>query len=238
MHKIGVCRLCLRKTSLCASHIIPEFLWKHTYDDKHRVEEMGPEKRKAPWLQKGLRERLLCSPCEQYLNRFETYFNNVWFARGLPAPKISGPAICIRGFDYVAFRLFHLSVLWRASIASLPQFASISLSDEDSIRKMILRGQPGVPGQYGILANALVDPTTDQVLHGIVTSPSRTIAVDGKHVGYDFIFGGCLWRYLSDVGCATKSQSIIFQSDGALTVIRFPVTECEAIMTLMSPGRG
>jgi hypothetical protein len=213
---------------------MPEFLWKHIYDRKHRIEEIGPKRRQVRWLQKGLREPLLCPSCEEYLNEFEVYFHDVWFVRGLPAATIRATAIRIQGFDYVRFRLFHLSVLWRASVAALPQFEGVSLHDEGHIREMILRRDPGAPEEYGILAYGIVDPTNNEVLHRIVTSPNLTLQLDGKHVGYDFIFGGCLWRYIFDPSRVGEFKSVIFRSDGSLTVIRLPITECTSIMALMN----
>jgi hypothetical protein len=234
MQKTATCRLCLKEKSLCVSHVIPESLWKRTYDEKHRVREIGPERGRMRWLQKGLKEPLLCSSCEEHLNQFETYFHDIWVARGLPAGAIPTPAIRIQGFDYARFRLFHLSVLWRASVATSRQFENVSLHDEDHIREMILHTNPGVPEDYGILAYGVVNPTNDEVLHGIVTSPNLTLQLDDKHVGYDFIFGGCLWRYIFDASCLREFESIIFRSDGTLTVIRLPVTECTSIMALMN----
>jgi hypothetical protein len=35
--------------------------------------------------------------------------------------------VVIRGLDYSTFKLFHLSVLWRASVSSGPDFASVRL---------------------------------------------------------------------------------------------------------------
>jgi hypothetical protein len=99
---------------------------------------------------------------------------------------------------------------------------------------MILRKDPGVPEDYGILAYGLVNPANDEVLHGIVTSPSPTMHLDGKHVGYDFIFGGCLWRYIFDASCVGELESIIFRLDGTLIVKRLPITECTSIMARMN----
>lgn len=62
----GICCLCLCKSKLCDSHIIPEFFYKQQglYDEKHRFHIISTEPLKHPPIaQKGMRERLLCKKC-------------------------------------------------------------------------------------------------------------------------------------------------------------------------------
>ena len=76
---------------------------------------------------KGLRERLLCDECEGRLSRYETYFAGVWYGEsGLPAviPE-EATAVAKSDLDSVLFKLFHLSILWRASVATINDFAGV-----------------------------------------------------------------------------------------------------------------
>src|SRR5574337_198522 len=131
-----LCRLCKEEKDLKCSHIIPEFLYKPLYDAKHRAVslseiEIGQRRNfgKKRLIQKGLRERLLCSECEQLLNnRYEKYFKALWFDQGaLPSTIESGVTFELHGLDYHKFKLFHLSVLFRAGVSSLPQFSQVKL---------------------------------------------------------------------------------------------------------------
>ena len=62
------CRLCLKEKPIQNSHIIPEFLYKPLYDNLHRFKSLStlPEI-KIEYKQKGIREKLLCRDCEQYI---------------------------------------------------------------------------------------------------------------------------------------------------------------------------
>src|SRR5262249_44127067 len=65
------CALCHRTDPLCDSHVIPEFIYKPLYNNEHRMvgwraTEAGL---KHEYVQKGLREQLLCATCEGLLNQ-------------------------------------------------------------------------------------------------------------------------------------------------------------------------
>jgi len=88
-------------------------------------------------LQKGIRERLLCVDCEQWLNdKYEKPFLKQWFV-DLPLPtRIAQDAAHTAVYDYLTFKLFHLSILFRASVSSLPTFREVHLGvHEEHIRK-------------------------------------------------------------------------------------------------------
>lgn len=68
------CALCLKDLPLCASHIIPEFMYKSIYaPGNHRLrwihskDDLFDYRHKT--LQKGLREALLCGGCEGQISQ-------------------------------------------------------------------------------------------------------------------------------------------------------------------------
>ncbi len=58
----GTCRLCLQDSVLRKSHIIPEFFYKNTYDEEHRLPEisLNPAVPNRWRRRKGVYERMLC----------------------------------------------------------------------------------------------------------------------------------------------------------------------------------
>ncbi|CAA9581807.1 MAG: hypothetical protein AVDCRST_MAG86-3242 [uncultured Truepera sp.] len=152
-NNVGVCRLCLQERELRNSHIIPEFLYKPTYDDKHRANDISVDTSTVKFSQKGLRERLLCGGCEGQLSVVERYFANVWYDEAVIPRNLDGykgDTFSVQ-VDYVKFKLFHLSILWRASISSLPYFSRVNLGPyEENLRQMVLTLNPGQEHQYGI----------------------------------------------------------------------------------------
>ena len=68
------CALCLGEAPLRNSHVIPEFLYRSLYDEKHRLHQVSADPAQPNiYLQKGLREPLLCELCEQRFSVSERY---------------------------------------------------------------------------------------------------------------------------------------------------------------------
>jgi len=63
--------LCKEDAKLCNSHILPEFFYLDLYEEKHRTLQITKENEK--YIQKGIREYLLCQQCETKLSRYEKY---------------------------------------------------------------------------------------------------------------------------------------------------------------------
>jgi hypothetical protein len=62
------------------------------HDEKHRGVRLDPftlgaENSRKFWIQRGLRERMLCLDCEQFLNvAYEKPFKELWFDRRILQP--------------------------------------------------------------------------------------------------------------------------------------------------------
>ena len=122
-----LCRLCGSDQELRNSHIVPEFLYADLYNSKNYmmgIHGRGPRGWQA--VQKGIREPLFCESCEQHFNEFcEKPFRARWVeASPLPDPWNATDVHWIT-VDYNSFKLFHLSVLFRAGVSSLPDRKSV-----------------------------------------------------------------------------------------------------------------
>ena len=151
------CALCLQEAPLCKSHIIPEFCFTPFYDQNHRIIEVSDvEKGKMRRVQKGFWERLLCAKCETLLNGWERLARRV-FTDSLP-PHEAGTkrARSFKNVDYASFKLFMLSILWRASVTTHSFFKHVSLGPhEELIRQMILNRDAGEAEDYPMMIFAL-----------------------------------------------------------------------------------
>jgi hypothetical protein len=100
--------------------------------------------------------------------------------------------------DFVRFRLFHLSVIWRASVAS-GAFEKFKLAETEAetLRKMLLEGDAGSPELYRLVGVLLVFPDTGKVCHGLLAAPFW----DAKQHVISYTFGGCGWL------CITKGPA-------------------------------
>lgn len=138
------CRLCLKDLPLLQSHIIPSAVIVQTkrIDERRTASQLvvtktDPDSR--PTLENfDPKEPLCCQACETLLrSQYEDY-----------GTKILNPeravihhrtAVIMEGLDYPTFYLYLLSILWRASVSSLPDFQNIKIrpSLEEMMRRVI-----------------------------------------------------------------------------------------------------
>ena len=212
------CRLCLNERPLCESHIVPEFLYRPGYRDQ-RMPRVSMDGSGPPVIQKGIRERLLCSDCEQLINtRYEQPTSKMW--RSIIPEEI--PAghqwVALTGLDYPVFKLFHLSVLWRASVASKPTWhgAHISRVSEASLRAMLLGSDPGSPDEYPFFGFVMTGPQSRRVALGTVMPP---IASHFKRLRMCvLIYGGCSWHFVVAARAPVADSPCLLRRDGSMVL--------------------
>ena len=212
------CKLCQLNRKLQRSHIIPEFLHEPLYDNKHRAHiiEVGNINPNY-FVQKGIREHLLCFDCEQHLNdSYEKPFKQFWIDnRALPDFN-KGDLFIMSGIDYPVFKLFHLSVLFRAGIAADAHFSHVKLGPHtELIRRMMLNGNCGKDHQYHIFCFALTDDNGN-VVRDLIVQPLQ-IKLYGHKV-YMFIFGGCIWFYAVSSHASKEIAEIALKRNGTLPI--------------------
>ena len=226
---VNICRLCKTESVLRNSHIVPEFLYETLYNDKHQVvgiNGVGPRGREL--LQKGIREPLLCEQCEQFINEYcEKPFRSQWLETS-PLPTTWGiDDIHWGNFDYRSFKLFHLSVLFRASVSSLPTYEAVSLGPhEERIRMMIRARDPGPAWQYPSFGHAVVHHST-RALVQFVSAPEE-LSFNG-HRSYEIIFGGVNWCYSVSSHRNLDFEKIGLQADGRMSFRAVPWNEMEIV---------
>jgi hypothetical protein len=187
------CALCHQDRTLRRSHIIPEFMYGTLYDEKHRFWVVSIHEHERNELkQKGEREELLCDDCESKFSKFERYASLVHNG-GIPlAVESHGRLLVIQGIDYLQFKLFQLSVLWRASVSTLKLFEKVSLGPhEERLRLRLLAENPGEPTEYGCIMWGITLAPGEPA--GLMMQPMRLR--QNSFVTYKFVFGGVMWVY-------------------------------------------
>lgn len=195
--QFGECRLCGQQAKLCRSHVVPEFCYARLYDPNHRTRVINLKLKGYPsenLIQKGLREHLLCSSCEQCISKYEHKFKSYWYdSPGLPERMdLRYGGIQMSGADYASMKLFHLSVLWRAGEAKWCRKVSLG-PYAAKIGKMLLSGDPGVVGTFPVFGTVLVD-RDGTVKHEIITEPVRSRVEHTR--AYFMCYGGCEWTFV------------------------------------------
>jgi hypothetical protein len=226
------CRLCRESRTLVESHILPEFLYKPTYDERHSSIYLDVDSEQTGTRRRGFWEILFCEECEERFNRWETYFAEIWFNRSVRPPfsLARNRFLTIRGIDYRKFKLFHLSIIWRAGISSLRPFRGVRLGGQaDALRCLISADNPGPLGRYPIAAIALQDDD------GGYKDDIIQLPRPGKYKGHHFcsaVFGGVHWTY----GVSGHSSGSPFPStlgsDGTLRLAVQRWSENRAVLDL------
>ncbi|MDP1680876.1 MAG: hypothetical protein Q8L39_03765 [Burkholderiales bacterium] len=105
----------------------------------------------------------------------------------------NGRLIHVEGLEYAKFKLFALSVLWRAGVSALPLFAQVKLgAHEEVLRLMVLNNDPGPPEKYPfILAPVLHE---GELQSDMIIQPSW--ARLAGYYSYRFVFGGLAWVFV------------------------------------------
>lgn len=196
------CRLCLQERPLRKSHIYPEFLYKALYDESHRYVAVPlDEAARVTEPPKGIYERLLCAECEAHLQRWEDYASGVLFSREsgeVPIDRTATmPRLVFAQIDARKLKLFQLSLIWRASVASRPGFGEVQLGPhEERLRCALLADDPLGDADYPCFV-AL--PTAHQkVIENSILTPFR-VRMLGR-VGYKSIFAGLQWDWVIGLG--------------------------------------
>ena len=167
----------------------------------------------------GLREKMLCDACEQKFSVWERYASLV-LKGGVPLTvRQEGNIVHISGLDYERFKLFQLSVLWRAGISSLQFFEKVQLGKHaEQLRRLLVAGNPGSPERYGCFMFGLKHETG--AFTGVIMQPGRG-RLNG-HTAYRFVFGGFLWAMLAsshDLG-APLNQCTLNSSGDTVFLLR------------------
>ena len=133
-------------------------MYQDLFDEKHRYHEVQVNDTyplKSKTRQSGVYEpNILCRTCDnKILGGLETYASQALYG-GIELTIENGAIkeskyLRITGLDYSKFKLFLLSLWWRASISSLPVFHDVNLGEhEEIIRKKLLIGDPGSAEEY------------------------------------------------------------------------------------------
>jgi hypothetical protein len=195
--------------------VLSEFLYEPTYE---RFDPKQPKQgrmlkvpantdEKLSYLQKGLRERLLCGGCEQYLNQIgEQYASKVLKRMDETEISTGERYTIVTGVEYRPFKLFLMTQLWRASVASGAFWKDVRLGPhEERLREMLLQADPGQPHEYACVITRF--PTS--LLSRTVVEPCVK-KIEG-HTWYGFVARGYTWLYVvsSHSKNAYKPRSVL-----------------------------
>lgn len=194
-----ICKLCGIKAKLLKrSHIIPNFMYKSLKDELNRMIliDFNSPFEKGRFEQTGYFDKyILCSKCDnERISKWEKYADLlIYGGNGKSAPRFQhavGPdgvkSIIVDNIDFRKFKLFVLSILWRASISSQNFFEHIDLGDSaETIRKLLLEEDSLTAHDFKI---SLIGVKANKEIVKLVSMP-RIIKIGKGDVAVFFISG-------------------------------------------------
>ncbi len=246
MENVTRCRLCNQARPLLRkSHIIPEFMYASLYDKHHKLYKLAP----ADYVKgEGRVERhssgeyeadILCKECDGVIiSRYETYAHEVLFGTNQERSEMMTCHSLVRpggikytlreNVEYARFRLFLLSVLWRASISRRPLFKEVSLGPyEERVRQMVLIGDPGNPEEFPVVLFTWLHE------HSVPTDIIGQPGINRKETGIRYIFpiGGIVYVYhISPDSLLKQWREFILTEENRLFLIHTPEGHSGALL--------
>lgn len=223
-----ICQLCLEdKPLLKKSHIIPNFLYKDLFGDKHRLVDINlNDISQKKYIQSGYWEKdILCQSCDnEILGKLERYASNsIYSTQGensvVKKEFFVGngefmPFIRISNLDFAKTKLFLLSILWRCHLSTKPLFADVRLGKyPEKIRKMILNHDAGREDELEVV---LIYLATEG------TRPSKSIISprlikDGGNTSYVFHINEITYHFnVSGYNKISLYEKGIIRNDGIM----------------------
>jgi hypothetical protein len=193
------CKLCKKedRSLLKKSHIIPNFMYRELFDDKHRfINATLNDLNNIKYFQSGIYEKkILCKKCDnEIFGNLEKYASGVLYNSNSNF-KISIEKhksydgldfLHIKNINYQKFKLFLLSILWRASISKDIFFKEVELGPyEETVRKLLINQnifQEDVFRITMILFNNNINEEIDKFI-----SPPRKFKKDLKTIYFFYI---------------------------------------------------
>ncbi len=169
------CAFCDNEKPLCDSHIIPLGIWRLKDTGSGFLEVSTESHLKPKRINKGWFQKLLCLDCEGYFGKhFDDFGRNFFADADSWTPITLGPGATffeIKNADSIKLKLFVLSVLWRASVATQEPFADLKLlpRQEQRLKEMLLKEDGGSKFEFGTTIFKYVDDGRN--LHRVAVAP-------------------------------------------------------------------
>jgi hypothetical protein len=247
----GPCRLCGTIAELCLSHIIPDLFIRSLEEhvttgnasqtqptsillSKHE-HILGGQRQRGYWEKvTGMKEYLLCEPCEGKFAIYENYFRKLFYESGVRLKKrpvgdplavntggMSSPIKMVGArrvlVDFQKMRLFVLSLVWRASVAKGDFFENCDLGQNHNnrIAKMLLASDAGSDEEYPIAIMSLCFESGG--LEDIICPPR--VDREGNHRVCSIIIGGFVFTvWVTSPNHQLRNQEVRLRKSGELRI--------------------
>ena len=129
--------------------------------------------------------------------------------------------VVLSGLQYAPFKLFQMSLIWRASIANRQEVYKINLGPHaERLRKMLFEECPGKSYQYAAILMSL-PRSQDQIMRELIYPPELLPDKIDGHTGYRAVFGGLFWLFnISNHSADLQDKDLFLSKDGRLPIYK------------------
>lgn len=199
--KTGICKLCLEEKPLIGkSHIYPQFLYKGVFDASNRSVFQNLKAGTDKFYQTGFYDKyIFCQNCDNViLGSLERYAASVFYYPGSSGSlritehreRTELTVMNVQDIDYKKFKLFVLSLLWKAHISSNPFFREVEISGiEPQLRSMLHNHDLFEDSDYQICIVRIDRPNGQAI--DIIPNPQVSLGQELKVA--IFIIGGLIY---------------------------------------------
>jgi hypothetical protein len=222
------CALCSKIANVRQSHIVPKFCFAPLRDAKNRMHLLTRDRADShkPFIQDAPKHDLLCDGCEGLINdRYEKLFKQIWFDHPIFPQSLPDGVIQFTISNPAAFKLFHLSVLWRAGAAAIRYGEACPWSNvvlhrhEPQLRAMLLDGDSGSPDEFPFSGYFPVFPDNPSAPLMDLFIPPSQVKVFGMNA-IRMQFAGVDWIYILSSHMDYRFSKIRFQPNGLFSTMR------------------
>ena len=179
---------------------------------------------------------ILCKDCDNNrIGELETYGRKVLFgglsqkkdikARNYRNPSDGFQYTVFENVDYKQFKLFLLSLLWRAAISKRKTFkeAQISTENKEKLRKMIFTRDAGEINNFPIVILSYLRDNT--ALSDLIAQPIKSSTIDNDLItmmlaGFVFVF-----NITNNYKKISEIKDITITPEGKFTILHIPKGE-------------
>lgn len=200
--KLGKCALCQEQKFLEKSHIIPNAVFR-AIKRKLQGKTISISDNHDEWIRysgESWSEYLLCGACEDTISAYESYAFDVFRGQRNIKQCHHKDGMSFSNVEYARFKIFLLSILWRAAVSRQEAFAKVKLppSWEAELRVSIMEGRPLGALKFGCKILRLNDQTKEngfslESLKQLIVSPFPRN--QGHTVSYIFVFEGLMLEF-------------------------------------------
>jgi hypothetical protein len=197
-----ICKLCQKEENLIKAHIIPDFMYKDIYDEKHLFHKLHlSDRSKDSKIPTGEYDsQILCANCDNsIIGKLESYAAEIFETGGsarsavLHYKDIGADVLHTKDIEYTKFKLFLLSILWRSSITTREFFRNINLGPyENVIRDMLYHQDPKDHADFPVVLMA--------IRHDVPWTSQLILEPDGIKIDnitwYRFFINGIMFFYI------------------------------------------